>query len=414
MSGVPLRKADSDEGPRNRLVGCQGSIQLVTAIAACRHRDQTAPGNTPHRNWLVIHDLHAPRNQDAEFADCLRRIALSVGDWEDVIYLSPDQIHELSKITRHVGYTATVKLLGEWLNVPEMDEVYLSQNRVLVNDLFGKLFHSATKTCYGDGIGVNFSPEYFLCRPPQTFAKKLRRAITKPIQRLFRGNALPPIQFDKHSLLLPNRFDEVLSQYEQLDRALVLQIFERIQEAMRPELTRIMSDWSSIIRDAPSVVVLLTSNFSEAGRMPEDREVEAYVDLVRAQMPTEGAAILVKPHPRDSASKISRLRDSLLQSCPSVFVLNDPLSFYLPFEVILRASILADEQLAQRTRVICVSSACLSLELLYGIRCELGFGERVVREHFVKSWKELRGRHEFDLRTAVHQIRKRAAIRQAA
>lgn len=437
MNGAPNLKLAPDRHCRNRLVACQGSIQLVTAIAASTHK--SASVEKPVRNWLVIHDLYAPPGQELEFVDCLRRLASAMGAWEGVIHLSTDQVQTLTSLTRRKGHTKAIAQLQEWLCLPEIHEMYLSQHRVLVNDLFGQLFPLAAKYCYGDAIGVNFSPQYFVGTQSQSLGRSLQRQIAHSlrtlVRRVTRHSGDPPqVKFDRHYLMLPNLFDEVLATYEQLDPSRVMELFARIESTVRPDLARVTSEWDSDLRSADRVVVLLTSNFSEAGRMPEDREIEAYLSLVdaeckvtsqrRAAEPKHWSAlkshptvaspvILLKPHPRDSSEKIRRLREALQRTGAKVFVLSDPLSFYLPFEVILHSMLLRDRQLAQRLSVVCVSSACLSLELLYDVRCRIGFGEKIVREHFSESWKELRLRHEHDLQSAMQTIRRLTADQAA-
>ena len=442
MNGTPHRKVTPDGRYRNRLIGCQGSIQLVTAIAASMPPEKSAGAEIPFRNWLVIHDLHSPPGQDLEFVNCLRRLASAMGAWEGVIHLSKEQVQSLVSLTRRKGHTKAVAQLQEWLCLPEIHEMYLSQHRVLVNDLFGQLFPRAAKFCYGDAIGVNFSPQYFVGSQPQNLGKSLRRRIAHSLQSLVRratrhSGDPPQVKFDQHFLMLPNLFDEMLATYQQLDRSRVMELFARVESAVRPELARVTSEWSSDLHSADRVVVLLTSNFSEARRMPEDSEIEAYVSLVKAEFregeaPAEPCAgsrfgrsltlpvnvsnapvILLKPHPRDSSAKIQRLREALRRTCANVFVLSDPLSFYLPFEVILHSMFLRDRQLAQRMSIVCVSSACLSLELLYGVRCRIGFGEKIVRAHFSESYKELRVRHEHDLQAALQKIRRLTAVQAA-
>ena len=156
------------------------------------------------------------------------------------------------------------------------------------------------------------------------------------------------------------------------------------------------------------IVVLMTSNFSESGKMTLDGELDAYDELIRAET---GTALVLKPHPRDSQQKIQQLRKRLSGRFRELVVLDNPHSFYLPFESVF------DRFLWNKTpsapRVICTSSACLSFEALYGIHCRLGFGEQAVRKYFRPEWVSHRLVHERDLLAVVHDIRNSHSRRAA-
>jgi hypothetical protein len=60
--------------------------------------------------------------------------------------------------------------------------------------------------------------------------------------------------------------------------------------------------------------------------------------------------------------------------------------------------------------VVCFSSACLSLEHLYDVRCLLGFGEDRVRRSFLPHQVPSRIRHERELARAMEKIRCMKAV----
>ena len=157
------------------------------------------------------------------------------------------------------------------------------------------------------------------------------------------------------------------------------------------------------VGEAEELVVLVTSCFSEAGRIDRDREIEAYVERLEEVDPEHRALWVVKPHPRDLAQKTIELVAALRARHPGVHLLDDPARRYLPFEVTVRAE-LSHPDLPPR-RFVTFSSASLALELLYGDETLGGFGEARVRRCFRPEFVETRLRHERDLERAVQTIR---------
>jgi hypothetical protein len=124
--------------------------------------------------------------------------------------------------------------------------------------------------------------------------------------------------------------------------------------------------------------------------------------------------VIIKPHPRDARAKIDALALRLRELGHDVVVLSSPWTFYGPFESILTRLLASVPNLPAKTTIACVSSSCLGLELLFGVRCELGFGERLVRQHFFPYWQQGRLDHERDLLRAMDSIRTRQPLRHAA
>jgi len=185
--------------------------------------------------------------------------------------------------------------------------------------------------------------------------------------------------------------------------------FRHLFAAYLPEVERAASQGRDALADAlgkaSSVVVLLTSNFSETGRMTLAGEVECCIDSVLEEGGGPGSLLVIKPHPRDSHEKITRLAAEVRRSFAEVVTLDDRWMFHLPFESIFIRYFPAHSRIRAATRVVCTSSAALSLEHLYGQECTLGFGPRAVRRCFAHNWRALRLRHEADLAKAVERIR---------
>ncbi len=134
-------------------------------------------------------------------------------------------------------------------------------------------------------------------------------------------------------------------------------------------------------------------------------EVACNLELVRCARRSNRALLVIKPHPRDSIAKIEQIASEASRTFRHVIQLTDPWSYYLPFESIY-VSHFATPRTAAMTTVVCSSSACISLELLYRQQCELGFGEANVGEHFARKWQSTRLQHEADLRRVVAEIRR--------
>jgi hypothetical protein len=94
--------------------------------------------------------------------------------------------------------------------------------------------------------------------------------------------------------------------------------------------------------------------------------------------------------------------------------LDAPWTFHLPFESVYDRWFLRDERVRRATRVVCTSSAGLSLEALYDQPVEVLFGARIVRRLFTHNWRSLRVRHEADLGRIIAEIRAARGRRHAA
>ena len=412
--------------PASRIVAVQGTAQLTSAIAAMRAADRLS--GTCASNHLVIHNLSCPEDQAQEFADCIERLARLGGAWESVRYVSPGELRSLRAVSAGDYQKATAALRG-LIGAAAVDALFLGQNLLLLNHLLHRAYPDASRACYGDGVGLNFSTDYY--RAPvydpgiRGLGRRLERTIRHRI-KTWRGLISGPLQsaasssdehavpFDRHYLLLANLFDEQLDEFVQLDAADFRDLFAAYDSEIDHAVGRGRDRLADALGRASSVVVLLTSNFSETGRMTRSGEVECCLESVRGQGGGPGSLLVIKPHPRDSHEKIARLAAEARRSFADVVTLDDRWTFHLPFESIFVRYFPSDSPLRAATRVVCTSSAALSLEHLYGQECELGFGPRAVRRHFIHNWQALRLRHEADLGNAVRRVRERAGRTRAA
>ena len=406
------------DSPSCRIVAVQGTAQLTSAIAAMRAADRVAGPRAA--NHLIIHNLSCPADQTEEFVDCIGRLARMAGTWQSIRFISAAEVRLLQGELAAGDWSQAAAAVRSLIGIAAADSLFLGQNLLPLNHLLSLAYANASRACYGDGVGLNFSSEYFHAPADDPGIRGLGRRLERTIRcsiKSWRGLKVGPLQgafgksvgdavsFDRHYLLLANLFDQQLDTFVQLDAA----DFRHLFAAYLPEVERAASQGRDALADAlgkaSSVVVLLTSNFSETGRMTLAGEVECCIDSVLEEGGGPGSLLVIKPHPRDSHEKITRLAAEARRSFAEVVTLDDRWMFHLPFESIFIRYFPAHARIRAATRVVCTSSAALSLEHLYGQECTLGFGPRAVRRCFAHNWRALRLRHEADLAKAVERIR---------
>lgn len=413
-----------------RVVAVQGAVQLVSALAAMR-TSARQKGLDRTENHLIVHDLSSPGDQAKDFAACLHALAEQSENWASMHYFPLPEMLRLQGALKEGGWDGAIAAMHQTLGFERCDELLLGQNMLFINNLLSRSYPPAEKACYGDGIALNFTAEYYT---PANEEPLGLRSIGRRFEHWFRrrwkaalGKPVPPppaavpmkskkhaVAFDKHYLLLPNQFDQHLERFEQLESSDFANLFDIFAESLIEKAGATCAALESALQGASQVIVLLTSNFSETKRMTLEGEVKCCMDMVRREQHDSRAVLVIKPHPRDSAEKIAVLEQEAAKSFRRVVTLTDPWTFYVPFESIFVRYFASNPRIAPVTSVVCSSSACISLELLYGQRCELGFGSRNVRRYFAPKWQKLRQRHEGDLLRVMHHVRRMRSGRAAA
>lgn len=386
---------------RTRVFVCPGSVQLVAAIVASAADGAVALSH----DVLVLHDLWSD-----EFARCIEEMAARLSRWARVVHLESGELEALAREGRVRGLGAALAQLRARLGVEHADEVYLGQSPWLTPRLVAAAFPGARRTSYGDGIGLNFSEAYFTPEAPRV---RRRDRVRERMRAAWRSPAQPPswepppAVFHRHALLLPNQFDQVVSDVVLSDPGAFRAAFEVLGPLLdSPEGHGLVPGRRTELGTLPlttHVSVVLTSNFSESGKMSADAELRCYGAVLKDEPVDSDTVLVLKPHPRDSKEKVAAVVRELAPRFSQVIQLDDPLSFHLPFEVIFERYL--RRRGPGRVRVTCFSSACLSLELLYGATCRVGFGEELVRASFARPWVEHRLRHEADLARVIQVIR---------
>lgn len=358
-------------------------------------------------NHLLIHDLACPENQASAFANCIRDLASTAHIWDSTIYVAhPTELDELK--------------------LPPADELILGQNNTELLKRLRTEFPQSKKICFGDGVGLNFKNSYYdphlfnrqASAPKTGIVAAIRNWLGKQNETYSPDHPLAETanDFDQHCLLLPNCFDQRISNYRLINESHFIDLFEKFGSriaSLAPESHRILRE---VQRHRGSIHVLLTSNFSETDRMSLRGEIDGYLDLLSKCPHVSNAHLLIKPHPRDSYAKIEMLVDAARSRYQKVHALLDSRGFYFPFESMYCTYLRPARDKPTTTTVATVSSACISLEQLFGQECVQGFGTDRVNEHFAELWAPLRHKHEKDLLKIVKKIRKNrhAANRRVA
>jgi hypothetical protein len=374
-----------------RAFSCAGSAQLVTALAAV---SASPVASSTVRDVLFVHDLSSPAAQEQQFFDVIAIAASGLHQWADIVQLP-----------RGGGGREVVNSVSHALGTVSPSELWLNSFPTPGSDLLRSLYPAAKRVVYGDGIGVHFTPAYFLPDPPGPM-----RGACEQLMRWLRAVRSGPTtvptgdrRVDEYRLLLPGLFDEPAPPHVKIERDAFLRLFQKLGAMPETGIGAVVSQLRATTAAADRVLLLLTSNYSETGRMSRQAEISGYLNMVREARPTRNTLVVVKPHPRDSRQKIDRLARILRQSW-SVVDLNDSQTAYLPFEAVISRAIRDIPGLQSRLTGLCVSSSCLALEYLYGIRCVVGFGDSTAGG-FAKRWRRHRMQHEIDLRRALERIR---------
>lgn len=388
-----------------RIVTCQGSIQLVTALSVLDYREQEQKLDCQYENYLVIYDLNSPPRQIDAFATFIKKMAL-VWDWKKIVYITPEQMKVMKDDSKLSSPSSYFRRVYQLIGTDSTDEIYLSRNWQFGNQLFTNAYCSAEKICYGDSIGIYFAPDskaFFLHQslPKQLLIKLWKKTIERT-KLILGSTVLLPINFDRGYFTLPDILGETPPMPVTVpDKTSLIKVFGQLRNLIDQDyISRIHQQ----IRDAP-VSILLTSNFSEAGRMSLKQEIEAYHQFLMGIGISDRSVLIIKPHPRDSSQKILALKDALQELYAQIIILSETSLFFMPFEVFFTAAFLDKGlKLTNKVEVFACSSACLSLKLLFNLPSFIGFGREITNSFFDRDHAPGRIKHEQDLRMALTKI----------
>ncbi|WP_126147493.1 hypothetical protein [Synechococcus elongatus] len=346
-----------------RLIDCPGSAQLVAAIAALRSQGLQADRYC-FSGW-------APRDRFAAFSAEVARMATQLQPGLTGSAIAPERF--TSWLGRSLSALEQQQLRQE-IGLETVDELWLATGWRPKEQLLRQLYPTARCLCYGDGLGVYVAADSVL-QQRRGWRSRLRSwwsPATKPLPAdgghfIFSGDRQPPFPSQ------PVPLSDLEDCLHTLANALPTQAIASLRQLTAQR------EWG----------VLLTANLSEqadGAYISLTAEIEAYRQFLADQ--SLPSALLLKPHPRDSATKLQQLTTAIADLGVEPLVLQDSQLAFWPIEVIL-LSLLPD---LQGLPVFTVSSAAVPLQAL-GADVQLGFGGAIVRRQFTRKGQRLR-RHE--------------------
>jgi hypothetical protein len=375
----------------DRLIVCQGTAQLVTAVAALRQHMKRSKGNEGHqqsRDHLLICGLAVAEPQVAEFSLVIEQMAALLHPFATISRLSDAELENLLDGARHAPTpSAIARLLQETTGIGGMDEVFTVRDWQPCNILALSAFPEATHVCYGDSIGV-YLPQGFMAGKPTVRARvaSLLRGLTQSHAPQF-GNPRLDISY----LLLPGAFGVPPSgELVRTDAATLRDLFGRLAPLLDGAALNNLRERTV----GRSVWVLMGSNFSEQGMMTPQAEIAAYRDWITDLRPDPGTVLLIKSHPRDRKGKHEMLERHLREFFDDVWSADSIGNAYLPIEALL----LNIMPVVASLNCLTVSTACLATHFVVGCKTHIGFGNELVAKYVVSGRRHERCQHELDLR----------------
>jgi len=384
----------------NVLVSCNGTIQLVSALAAMRQDKQLDSKRC--NKALLISDLCVHEEDLEPFYHSIKDLAESVDNWSSIHFLPTEVIPtDQSSPEEFELFSNKIKTITAWTQV---DLLYLSTDSHLGNNALLRSFSACRAVCYGDGPGIYIPKSYQYLTRKRLYSGVLGRLhdflngpdklpgitiLRTTVNRMLEKKGNSP--FDHGYFLLPTVYGvEPDCPYDQVEKKHFLAVLELMAESISDQETDLLS--------ADSLSILLTSNFSEAQRISVEDEIAAYHEFLSGHEKSGISRLIIKPHPRDSKSKIEYMKSYFDKRVPELCVLDTGSAKYLPLEALLiRAWGATVIPPAQSANIYAVSSAMLSFKYLLNMEVTLGYGRDIVGKYFFPSERELRIKHESDL-----------------
>jgi len=373
-----------------RLIVCQGTAQLVTAIAAVRQHQATSGRHdaSQDRNHLLICGLAVAESQAQAFTGVIEQMAGLLHPFATISRLSDAALDDLLGQAKRAATAAEIaNLLKQATGIGKVDEVFTVRDWQPCNLLAFSAFPDAKHICYGDSVGV-YLPRGFMAARPRAWSwlAALRRRLAPSRSAL---QASPRV--DISYLLLPGAFGMPPGgQVVRTDVAPLRELFGRLGALLDGAA---MDELRRRIAGRP-LWVLMGSNFSEQGLMTPQAELEAYRAWIAALRPDPGTVLLIKSHPRDRTGKHELLEQHLQGLFSEVLSADSVGSPYLPMETVLLDLMPRVASL----RSLTVSTACLATHFVVGSRTHIGFGDELVARYVAPDRRHERCRHEADLR----------------
>jgi hypothetical protein len=375
-----------------RLIVCQGTAQLVTAVAALRAhmaRSTARSKSQQSREHLLICGLAvADESQAEEFATVIEKMAALLHPFATITRLADKRLEQLLAEARSVSSASGIAaLLHQATGIGEIDEVFTVRDWQSCNVLALSAYPDALHVCYGDSVGV-YLPKGFMAAKP-TFRSRALMWLSQfrsPTSAL-----LAEPRLDVSYLLLPGAFGPPPSgDVVRTDAAVLRDLFNILSPLLDAPA---MDDLHGRVAGR-SVWVLMGSNFSEQGLMTIEQEVAAYCDWIEGLHPSSDTVLLIKSHPRDRRGKRELLETRLRNHFGEVWSADSLGSAYLPMEVLL----LNLKSVVASMCTLTVSTACLATHFVVRSQNYIGLGDAAVQRYVTPSRRRERRQHERDLR----------------
>ena len=202
-----------------RIITCQGSIQLITALSVINYRaKEQISFNKHYEDYLVIYDLYTTPGQIEEFANYVKKMAELAHQWKAINYINPIQFNTISKELATSSPRKIHDSVHKLVGTDSADEIYLCRNWQFGNQLLINTYKSAEKICYGDSIGIYFSSNakglFAASTPPKLnfgsyIKKQIKTVISKVKEKLQLKTVLKNVEFDIGYFILPDIMGEL-------------------------------------------------------------------------------------------------------------------------------------------------------------------------------------------------------------
>lgn len=373
----------------DRLIVCQGTAQLVTALAALKqHMSKEREGNES-RDHLLILGLSVSKEQTIEFASVIEKMASLLHAFSTISRIEDEEIENILQQSKHSLKKSFKKLFQRLSGVSQIDEIFVVRDWQPYNIMVLSAYPTATHICYGDSIGI-YLPKSFMAKRPTGILDIVgwfRHLVSLPLLCISKP------RLDLSYLLLPNAFGcspkgKVVSTKSKVLKELLIRLTPLIMGEKIEKLTRSLA--------GKNVFILMSSNFSEQGVMSIESEIRAYREWSE-QFSESDSVLLIKSHPRDSLYKRKMILDCLRNVFSEVISVDSIGSAYLPIEVLM----LYIQPLVKNLNALTVSTACLGSYFVVNCNTVVGFGDVLVEKYFYPAWRKERIKHEHQLQELI-------------
>ncbi|NUM25946.1 MAG: 3-deoxy-manno-octulosonate cytidylyltransferase [Candidatus Buchananbacteria bacterium] len=395
-----------------RIICCQSTHGLLAALAAAKFIESKTTDRVEYVNYLVVYGLTWRLDLDARDQEVflmIKQMAQAVMPWAAVAYLSNRTFTEALTKDSTVNLT---QLIYSIVGTESANEVYLCRNRDFFGSRLLQAYNSATKVCYGDGLGIYHDQDVVT---HEYYRESIMQSLVT-----FRWWRLLKllIRWVDVSLIDRERFQNLTSGYPILNKAKIRPYYryafdfgcylfpdgmgfgsgDTIRKyQLSPDIFVKLIDMIaqsfdySFLADLKNkmigrnVVVFLLTDFSPGRELQLADEIAAYGEFLDKKVDKK-SLVLLKVHPKTEQYKIDKLKTFFMQKHPDVMMIDYRQFLYMPFEIVFQA--LFADLLAQkkcRVQLVAFRTSTLGVAKIFGVSSAIGFGSQLVLKYFNKS-----------------------------